>query len=352
MRLPTAFALAFAVVAVPAFARAQATESSTIAESLFRDGQSRLAAGDIPAACDLFAKSQRVEAALGTLLNLASCHGRDGKSATAWTEFQDAVAWAVRSGDHPREQYARAQVTLLEARLHRIVIEVMEPAALTQVLLDGAPLPREALGTAVPLDPGEHTIEVMAAGKATWVRKINLGPAAGTDRIEVHLEPLGSAPPPSPVPPSDRSAESADAPAPASSGDLASSPAPVGVAPTPARVSARRTAGIVVAGAGVVGIGVAIGFGVAMAVSTSRRDSACPEGSACTVQDAFDDDRAARLDQQGLFIAGGVGIAALAAGTYLLVSSRHAVAQAGGHDVHVAFAPAAGGGGLRLAGSW
>ena len=127
VRLSTALTIAVPVVLAATVAttpaRAQASENTTIAESLFRDAQTRLAAGDVPAACDLFARSQRVEAALGTLLNLAACHERDGKTATAWTEFQNAIGWAVRTGDHAREQYARAHATSLEAtaapRRHR-----------------------------------------------------------------------------------------------------------------------------------------------------------------------------------------------------------------------------------------
>ncbi|HEY4012832.1 MAG TPA: hypothetical protein VGM06_05820 [Polyangiaceae bacterium] len=354
MRPSTTFALAFAVAvaAAPGAARAQATASSTIAESLFRDAQSRLAAGDIPAACDLFAKSQRVEAALGTLLNLASCHERDGKTATAWTEFQNAIAWAVRSADHAREQYARAQVASLDKRLHRVVIDVIDPASLTQVELDGAPLPREALGTAIPLDPGEHTIDATGAGKTAWVRKIHLGPAAGTDRIEVRFEPLGAAPLVAP-PPSDAWAAGAQSPAPGPPAELPASPAPVEVTASPSgRTSARRTAGFVVGGAGIVGVGVAVAFGVAMAESASRRDSACPPGLPCANQSAFDDDRAARLDQQGMFIAGGAGIVALAVGTYLFVTSRHAASQATTRDLHVGLSAAPDGRGLRLSGNW
>jgi hypothetical protein len=351
VRQPTAIALAFAFAAAPGVARAQATASTTIAESLFRDAQSRLTAGDIPAACDLFAKSQHVEAALGTLLNLASCHERDGKTATAWTEFEDAVAWAVRSGDHPREQYARAQVASLDKRLHRVVIDVAEPASVAQVVLDGAPLPREALGTAIPLDPGEHTIEAAAAGKVTWVRKINLGPAAGTDRIEVELEPLVAQSPPAPIPDSPPTA--AGTPPPTPRAELSPSPAALETRPPPSRgAGGRRTAAIVLGGVGVVGVGVAVAFGVAMAESESRRDSACPPGSPCAVQGAFDDDRAARLDQQGVFIAGGAGVVALAAGTYLFLTSRRAGSHATTRDWHVGLAAAPGGGGVRLCGRW
>ncbi len=358
MRLPTALTIAVpAVLAalVPAPARAQANENTTIAESLFRDAQTRLAAGDVATACDLFARSQRVEGALGTLLNLAACHEREGKTASAWTEFQDAISWAVRIGDHAREQYARAHATSLEKGLHRVVIEVTEPASGMQVRLDAAPLPREALGTAIPLDPGEHSIEVAASGKAPWVRKINLGPAAGTDRIEVKFEPLAPAPEPPAAPPPPAVVDSTVPPA--------ATPAPEAGAAAPTTLSAdapasaphpanrKRIAGFVVGGAGVVGVGAAVALGIAMSENAGNRDSLCPPANPCGNQKAFDEDHAARLDQQWMFVAGGVGIVALATGTYLVLTSRDAPPSAA-RNVHVDVGASSSGATFRLQGRW
>jgi hypothetical protein len=366
VRLPTALTIAVPVVLAAAFApapaRAQASENTTIAESLFHDAQTRLAAGDVAAACDLFARSQRVEGALGTLLNLAACHEREGKTASAWTEFQNAIGWAVRIGDHAREQYARAHVASLDKELHRIVIEVTEAAPGMQVRLDDAPLPRDALGTAIPLDPGEHSIEVAASGKAPWVRKINLGPAAGTDRIEVKLEPLTSAapePPAAPPPPStvDSTVPPAPSTAPIPPVEAGAWQTPSLTAPNEASVSAphpangKRIAGFVVGGVGVVGVGAAVALGIAMAEHASDRDALCPPASPCGNQRAFDDDHAARLDQQWMFVAGAVGIAALATGTYLILTSHDAPPSAA-RNLHVDATASSGGATLRLQGRW
>jgi hypothetical protein len=355
VRLSTALTIAVPVVLAATVAttpaRAQASENTTIAESLFRDAQTRLAAGDVPAACDLFARSQRVEAALGTLLNLAACHERDGKTATAWTEFQNAIGWAVRTGDHAREQYARAHATSLEAKLHRVVIEVTEPAEGMQVRLDQAPLPREALGTAIPLDPGEHSIEVEASGKTPWVRKINLGPAAGTDRIEVKFEPLTS---PAPEPAAAPTPPAAAAATPRTGPEAWQLPSTATSADAPASVphatNGKRVAGYVVGGVGAVGVGAAVGLGVAMAGHTSDRDALCPPDRLCGNQRALDDDHAARLDQQWMFIAGGVGIAALATGAYLILTSHEAPPSVA--RLHVDATASSGGATLRVQGHW
>jgi hypothetical protein len=364
MRLPTALTIAFPVVlaaaVTPASARAQTSENTTIAESLFRDAQTKLAAGDVTAACDLFTRSQSVEAALGTLLNLAACHERDGKTASAWTEFQNAISWAVRIGDRAREQYARSHAASLDKALHRVVIEVTEPTPGMQVRLDHAPLPREALGTAIPLDPGEHFIEVTASGKAPWVRKINLGPAAGTDRIEVTFEPLtppAPQPPAAPPPPSVVDATAPTAPAARAAPEAWQAPTATASGSVDASASAphhangKRIAGFVVGGVGAVGVGAAVALGIATSQHASDRDTLCPPANPCGNQKAFDEDHAARLDQQWMFVAGGVGIVALATGAYLILTSREAPPSAAS-TLHVDATATAGGAALGLHGRW
>jgi len=74
-----ALALALAVTAAPLAARAQTTGA---AEMLFEEGRRLLESRDVAAACAKFAESQRLEPAGGTLMNLAACHERAGKTAT------------------------------------------------------------------------------------------------------------------------------------------------------------------------------------------------------------------------------------------------------------------------------
>ena len=60
------------------------------AEKLYDDGVKLLTAGDWPAACAKFEQSFSLDAAPGTLLNLASCAEHDGKIALAWSRLKDA----------------------------------------------------------------------------------------------------------------------------------------------------------------------------------------------------------------------------------------------------------------------
>src|SRR5262249_49768377 len=110
----------------PTALRAQTAEP--LAQALFLQAQERMAAHDVDGACDLFARSLRVERALGTLLNLARCHEKQGKTASAWAEFSEAEASAKRGGDTQRADLARTHLTSLEKAVPRILIAIANPA--------------------------------------------------------------------------------------------------------------------------------------------------------------------------------------------------------------------------------
>src|SRR5262245_31877335 len=75
----------------PPAARAQESQLSvSAAEALFEEGRSALAAGDLDLACARFRESNRLDPAVGTVLNLADCEEKRGKLATAWTLFRRA----------------------------------------------------------------------------------------------------------------------------------------------------------------------------------------------------------------------------------------------------------------------
>src|SRR5690349_2377840 len=91
-----------------------------LAEALFRDGRDAMANGDIHGACRKFEASERIEPKIGTLLNLATCHELEGRTATAWAEFNEAIPRAVRADQPDRAQIARDHAAALEKRLSRL----------------------------------------------------------------------------------------------------------------------------------------------------------------------------------------------------------------------------------------
>lgn len=314
-RAPLACVLGAALLLRPAAAAAQSDTSSTIAEALFREGTALLKDGKTKEACEKLSASQRMEPALGTLLNLAVCHEKEGKTATAWAEFAEVVSLAQRAGDTQRERYARQRSAALEKQIHRVMIEIASPAKDMEVVLDGQPFDRAALGTAIPLDPGEHTVEVRAPGKKTWSRKINLGPSSGLDRLEVppledEQETASAAPPP----PNEEIRAPAVAP-------VLPVTSPASEARDGATGSSKRTLGYVSIGVGAAALGAATYFALTALGHANERDALCAPDVPCRSQDAFDEHDEAERAQTLMFVTGAAGIVAAGVGAYLVISS-------------------------------
>ena len=61
------------------------------AEALFTEGRKAFDAGDYRIACARFAESQRLDPAVGTLINLAACNEKLDNLALAWETWQQAL---------------------------------------------------------------------------------------------------------------------------------------------------------------------------------------------------------------------------------------------------------------------
>src|SRR5207247_2559796 len=134
----------------------------------------------------------------------ALCHEKEGRSATAWTEFTEALGIAKKDDRAQRIELAQTHIAALEPTLSRLVIQVPESADLPELEIkrDGSVIRRAAWGTAMPVDPGEHLIEASAHGKIAWKHSVTVG--AKTDAKTVVVPPLENAPTPAPslAPPS------------------------------------------------------------------------------------------------------------------------------------------------------
>jgi hypothetical protein len=174
---------------------AQTETRAAVAEALYRQARDLMAAGKLDEACPKLAESQRLDPATGTLLNLASCHERQGKLATAWLEYSDAMVAARRDAREDRVDFARERVTELEPKLSRLTIVLAPDADAPGLTLefDGANVGRAVLGAPFPVDPGEHSVRASAPGKTAQVFSVNIGPAA--DQQSLTIGKLADAPP-------------------------------------------------------------------------------------------------------------------------------------------------------------
>lgn len=336
IRLPTSidwprsvrvFALSFACVAT--FASVQALAEPTAAErglaaALFEQGRTLMGDGKIDEACIKLAESQRLDPGGGTLLNLALCHEKQGKIATAWTEFREARALARKDNRPDRESAADGEIAKLEPLVSKISVVIssdVKVAGIT-VEVDGLPLPEAAWGTQFPVDPGTRKIIVKAPGYREWNSTIEITATARTADVNVPKLEKAAAGATPPVP---TSSSSAMPPLnEASSPPMTQPPATEPDAP----MSSMRKGGFVVGGIGLALVGVgAIAGGVAVAKKEEANDG-CP-GKICADKGKVELSKEA-VAFANLSTAGfAIGLAGLAVGTILIIKApKNAPAQA------------------------
>jgi hypothetical protein len=186
---------------------AQGAADKAAADTLFLEGKKLITAGDTEAACPKFEASLAKLEQLGTQLALASCYEKLGKTASAWGAFRAAASTARKARDVQRQRFAEEHAAALEAKLSRLVIKV-EPGYRIDGLAvkrDGVEVLPAELGSPVPVDPGEHTVEASAPGWNAWSQQVAV---TMPGVVEVIVPALGKAPvkveepaPPPPPPP-------------------------------------------------------------------------------------------------------------------------------------------------------
>lgn len=177
-----------AILALSVHARADGTDTDRqIAQTLFDEGRALMEKKQYAEACPKFAESQRLDPGGGTLLNLAVCHEAEGKTATAWNEFRDALSQAMRDGRRDRQDLANEHIAALVPKLIRLTVVVPPNVAAREpeVTLDKSRLPPPAWGSPIPVDPGEHHVTVTAEGAPAWDATINASVAGQTYKVEV-----------------------------------------------------------------------------------------------------------------------------------------------------------------------
>src|SRR5689334_5988136 len=202
-----------------------------------------MAAGNYDAACPKLAESQRLDPATGTLLNLAACHEKQGKLATAWLEYSDALVAARRDGRDDRVEFARQRAGELEPKLSRLTIVLGPDADEPQLTLelDGASVGRAVLGAATPVDPGTHVVRATAPGKQPWQQSIEVGAVADQQSITVPRLEIAPASEATPAPAAPVAPPAAPVPAVSPSPDGDRLPRPI---PTSIYVSGGITLGL------------------------------------------------------------------------------------------------------------
>src|SRR5262249_16720673 len=124
------------------------------AESLFQSGTSLMAEQKFAQSCEKFEGSLELDPALGTMLRLADCYDRVGKTASAWATFQDAASLAHTRNEAVREQMATERIADLEKRLSRLRLQIqpMPGASDLAVRIGKTRVPQASFDTPLPVD--------------------------------------------------------------------------------------------------------------------------------------------------------------------------------------------------------
>jgi hypothetical protein len=242
MRRAIALLVTLACVAPARAAHGQASPNAVVAEQLFREGEQLFTGGRTHEACEKFAASNKLDPAPGTLQNLAVCHEKEGRTASAWLEFTELAGLAQRAGKKDRERAARERAAALEKNLARV--RVAADPKIATIEIDGAPLDAAAAGTAFPIDPGFHTFRFVDEQGRRAETKLVVPEGPGLTAITPLWPREGATSPPVVAPPSAPPARGLEVNEPRQGGN------------------ATRTIGFALLGVGALGVGVGSVFGL------------------------------------------------------------------------------------------
>lgn len=313
---------AAAVVSLtPLMASAQTTASDkAMAEMLFDRGLSLMRQGQYAEACDELERSQAVDSAIGTMLYLAECYEKLGRTASAWALFREAASAARNEGQTERAKQGTARADRLEPMLSKLTINVPSPVTGLQVLRNGQPVSNSVYGTAVPMDPGEQRFEARAPGYAPWIVSVTLPDNGASLSVDVPgLAPLPASQQPQPTAAAP-AANPQDVPATPTTREL--------TAPNePHHRSVQGPVGLVLGGVGIVGVGIGSFFGARAISKNNSANSVCPNRQ-CPA-----DSQGRQLDDQAhnaatlanVFVIGGAVLLVGGAVLYFTRPKEHSV---------------------------
>jgi hypothetical protein len=176
------------VLAAPSARADGTTTDQTLAQSLFDEALRLMDQGKFSEACPKLAESQRLDPGGGTLVNLGFCREKEGKLASAWAAYNEALSQAIRDGRKDRETAARANVDQLDGKVAKLAIDLSDAARHTdgiEIHLDGAAIRQAAWGVLTPIDRGDHTLVVTAPGKRDYTTKVSITTDGGVQRVKI-----------------------------------------------------------------------------------------------------------------------------------------------------------------------
>jgi hypothetical protein len=252
LRVANAVTAVLALALLAPSARAQERDPAA-AQALFDEAQALMNAKRFAEACPKLAESLRLDPGIGTQFHLASCHEHEGKLASAWAAFLEVASLAAATGQDARAKAAKRRAALLEPRLPKlkIVVPPVARASGLEVTRDGVMVGQAQWDLALPVDPGDHQVEVTAPGRRAFAGAVTVAEGATATLQVPQLEaateapaakPLSGTPVPEP--------EAAPAPVQAQPSPVSEAPAADASSGPPALAIVLGVGGVVFVGAG------------------------------------------------------------------------------------------------------
>ena len=265
------------------------------AQALFDDGVHLMGEKKFSEACPKLQESYRLDPAGGTIIALALCHEGEGRTATAWAEFNSSLSQARTDKRKDRENAASEHLKAIEPKLTRLRIVVEPDSEIDglEIKKNGSVVGKAQWKTALPTDPADVTIEASAPGHVTWKQVVSVKGEGAT--VDVKIPRLVDAPKEAEVTPIVTAPPKKDEPA-----VIASS----GKNPYIVYAAIAGTVGVLSTGAGVL-------FGIRAGNKWDQAKMDC-RNNICPSNDAKDAGNQARTSADlstAFFIVGGVGIA-------------------------------------------
>jgi hypothetical protein len=298
------------LAAAPASAQEPAASSAEAlkhAREQFGQALALQTAGDWTQALRLLKEVSAVKSTPQVRFNMALCEEKLGKLVAALGDYELAATDArAEKADQVAEE-VEVRLESLRQRIPKITIKRGAGADAASVELDGVSVGDQVIGSAMPLDPGPHTVEAKAPRFKAFRQSIRLAEQQ-SESVEIVLE-----------------AEPVVAPV-------------AGAAPSGSARSSNgaRVAGYVIGGIGIASLGASGVFFGLRASKIGSLDKTCPN-RVCPSRDQQSDIDAGKLDTTLAQVTLAVGVAALAGGLVLVLTSGPS------HEPTVALAPAAGG---------
>ncbi len=300
IRLALSFAFASALT-LPASAFGQSeAENRATARVLGQQGQAAFDAKDYKRSEDAFRRADGLFHAPTLSLGMARAQAAEGKFVEAWENYNRVILEGVTSSPAFAKALgdAKAEIGAVEGRRSRLTIAVTGSES-PRVSLDERSLKSEALGIALFVDPGSHTVSATADGFNPETRSIVVGEGK-SETLSIVLQP-GAAAPASP---------SAVALAPPPPGEPAAASPGTGGAETTG--APNRVPSFVAFGVGGAGLITGAIAGIVAVGKHSDLQTACASNGSCgpTQQSSIDSYHSVALVSTVGFVVAGVGAAA------------------------------------------